>query len=728
MTLRDAALLAGLGLTDQGALDHVIWEEPQQVFKVLAEVTQTAGVSGEPTVDHGLAKKDEEVATAATAAEGTTTDDDAAAPADEPDQVLAGLLQWQRAGVGDHPDLAALDEATLRRIASAKITSAASLKAQAVRFGSARSVVAKWAEELWGVLAGESLEPSDQDEPESAGPSDEQEAPNTDPPAWLPTPGPFASYDWSRLDQEAPEPSAMLISASGAQIEMTWPDVAVNGEVVLYRVVQSPDAWPEVAPDETVADLVGVATHTRVVKALPQIGAVTYLAVWANRGADEHAARAAQPELIAKGEVVWPPTDFSISQTPAGEVAGLFKAPPGASVEVHRFGPGQSVRYDPRAALPTPSVQESGFLDLEPPVDDLTYAAFTVAQLPNGKRLLSPAAVATVSVHTEPVAISLSVVSSQTRAGAYDISWATPEVGTVEIHLTNEQPPTGLGDEVRSPDAIERAGLDARTRVRYPPSSQGEHTVIRNVQLDEAWVRGYFVAVHITGRESARVGPTVSQVKPKPPTDLMLVERVDSQVLLLAWPDGIELIEVFQGPRGQEYLDPSSAEGVATLNRDEYQRMGGLHITRTLPPNGCSLHVFSVLYQEGIPTRSEAARVDYEGITRLRYHFDPVWRDGADPQKEAPIALKLMAKADALMQDEPMCLVVKDRGLPLHPQDGQMVQDLTVSLMPDTETTLAQIPWGARMGTVRLFLNKRPAESGQIAVLDPPLPMLRVAL
>ena len=547
---------------------------------------------------------------------------------------------------------------------------------------------------------------------------------------WLHDPGTFADFDWAQADVSGTKEAGQIqaqVSANG--VSLRWRPPSGSGQVTLFRVVQSSENWPSLAPET--GTLVGVTTETNVTADLTSTSAVTYLAVWANSGRDELEARTSQPILVAVGEVLWPPTELSATVTPGDEVVASFVARSGpARVEVQRTEGTGTVTYDPIRALPSSDVLPTGFVDRQPPVGvPLTYCAYTVAKLPDERQLVSAPAQTTAYVLPRPESIALAVTPVEGRSGAYDISWSAPDFGRVDIYLCHTQPPTGLSDATRSEEVIARAGLTPDRRLKNPPMQSGRRMTINSCQVDPNWVRGYFVAVHVVTPEAVAVGPIVSVVRPRAPKHLILIERVDSQIVLFAWPEGVRMVEAYQGPRGQNSLDPIASQAIASLTEEEYVRMGGLHITHPLPPNGCTLHLFGVIYDEGQPRRSTGATLEYPGMTRVHYDLLPVWPEGSQPLTGAqPLGFRVVVRSDDVVHGAPFSLVQNPTRLPLHPHDGRHVQNVVVSLTPNIETEVATLQAGQQCGFVRLFLAKPPIECGSIAVLDPSLGRLTVGL
>jgi hypothetical protein len=650
----------------------------------------------------------------------------------------ARLIEWRSEALAERPELEAISSEDLRRLAFSDAINAGDVAQFSLRT-TTRSLFEALAGELADVLRGV----SDNAAGDSAS-VEQLTQPSTSPPdetlrgdldearpasAFMDSVGYFAAFDWGQVVDGAPDVPTMLVIPEGDMFRLAWPSVD-GPEAAIYRVVESVDTWAASSPDTGVT--LG-ATHTpEVLTPLAPRSSATYLAVWANQGKDEIAARNAQPTLVATGEIVWPPETFSVSVTPVGEVVARFKTQPGAVVEVQKFRADEPIRYDQSKSL-RGGLSEDGFVDKDPlPGVSLTYAVFSVVVLGGKKTVVSEPKTATVKVVREPHSISLRVDPDPTTSHTYDLSWVAPPFGTVDVYLTSQQPPSGLGDQSRTLEVIEMQGLTSERRLNYPVHKVGDTRVIKGVTLERAWVKGFFVAVHVVAEEAVRVGPMQTTVNATPPGEPQIVERVDTQIVTFAWPEDVRMVEVFQGPISEHDLDPTQADVIATLTEDEYVERGGLRLAAPLPSNGCALYLFGVVYDHGAPTRSRPVRVEYGGIARLRYRVEAARRDGSPVgQNSPPDVYRILLQTDEPMPPTPMCLVSNGSRLPLHPQD-QDQQGLPVmtwsdvSPAPGAPVTLCEIPVGSRRLFIRLFVNYPPKMCGGVALLDPPLAQLKV--
>lgn len=534
----------------------------------------------------------------------------------------------------------------------------------------------------------------------------------------------FAPTDYSQIVSDDVVLPGLECSVEGGRTRLRWPGTSDGAsEVVVYRVVESPDGWVRVAPED--GSLVGVTTQTEVsTEHLGARGAVSYLTVWANLGSDEQSARGAQGRVVAQGEILWPVSDLELRVTPADTVVGTVTAAPGTKLRVVRFEPGERITSNPSHVPSDLSVADSAFTDRRPPrATDLTYAVYSEVVLPNGQPRTSESyASATVRVDAAPQPVQLHVSGNQDTPGTWDLAWVPPDFGEVEVYLTDEPVPPGLGDGVLSREALERNGLTSANQLPNFTVTEGERVVLKECHVDQDWVRCYFTAVHVVGDRQLRVGPSVSQVRPAPPRHVQLSERVDSQILTFDWPRGVSMVEVHSGSRKQTAFDETSARDIiATIDSpDTYLRLGGLLLTN-LPAIGCTLHLVGVIYDGGRAIRSAPATVDYPGLVRLRYHVRPARADGAPVTPTAPAdRLQVLLRSDADLPQVHVALVANDRRLPLFPGDGAHLGAELVSLAAGKAATVFELPLGTSPAFVRLFVIDK-AQADRVAVIDPQL-------
>lgn len=668
-----------------------------------------------------------------------------AADADEPSQPITErerfelLLRWRDQHTSS--TVMGIPDADLGRLASAPIRSAKDLEFSTALIGSGPAIW-EYRDEVLPLLGADEQEPSTQaetipDEPSPASqppapqpvsepepePEPEPELPDpTKPFEWVQTLR-FGNFDWSNSGK-APVGHMVAFHVDDA-LQLEWSPAPEQAKVTLYRIVQSSESWPVGSPD--LGAQVGVTTATAGSVHIPANGQVTYLAVWAYQGNSVFDASQSQPVLVGKSDVVWPASQLDLSVTPDKMVAASWKAPEGSKVEVQRFPDGVPIAYDPSRLLASDAVQTGGFLDREAPQGvPLVYAVFCVAELAEGGSSISAPVTASVEVTPDAEQITLNVRQSESTPGAYDLTWQPPRNGRVVLYATKERPEQGLEKEPRTAGVLEQAGLTSQNRIVYPVNDLGGIHQIKGFVVDNTWVRTHFVAVHWIHDELVWSSAPVTMVTPRAPQWAEVIERVDAQVLTFPWPEGVSIVQAFQAPRGIE-LDPKTNDPTAQLIKEEYDRVGGMRITRTLPSNGCSLHIFGVLYLDGLPIHSRPITVDYPGITRLRYEFEPILPNQQPaPPGMQPAAYRLYCSVDDELHDVPLALVGNSEHLPLEPGDGVMLKEAHVSLPSEQRVFVGDLPLGSRGMYVRLFINKSASETDTVAVLDPDVQTLRM--
>ena len=591
------------------------------------------------------------------------------------DERASTLSRWRETVVRQDSQVEALSRWDINTLAESGASSPDEVRAVAPRLNAA-VVVEQYADSISAVLSAMNGAAG---APSAVGGSGAgaAAAPSIDAPVegpWI-ADGWFAPTDYSEIVSDDAVLPGVECSVEDGRTKLRWPRAFdETSEAVVYRVVESPDGWARVAPED--GRLVGVTTAAEVsTERLTPRGAVSYLTVWANRGGDEQSARGAQGRVIAQGEILWPVSDLKLTVTPANTVVGTVSAAPGTRLRVVRFEPGERITSDPSHAPSDLSIADSAFTDRQPPRGiDLTYAVYSEVVLPNGQPRTSESfASAAVRVDAAPLPVQLHVSGNQDTPDTWDLSWAPPAFGEVEVYLTEEPVPPGLGDGVLSREALERNGLTVASQLPKYTVTDGDRVVLKECHVDQDWVRCYFTAVHVVGDRQMRVGPSVSQVRPTPPRDVRLSERVDSKILTFDWPRGVSMVEVHQASRNQATFDETSARDIiATIDSpDTYLRLGGLLLT-TLPAIGCTLHLVGVIYDGGRAIRSAPATIDYPGLVRLAYHLRPARADGAPVTPTAAAdRLRLLLRSDADLPQVHVAVVANTRRLPLFPGDGE---------------------------------------------------------
>lgn len=717
---RDLELMGHLEIRQRPVAEHVLWEAREAL---LAGFDALVAAMDAPDVEPGPAPQPEPAMAEPTRVEPTPPEPTQPEPVDpSPEARFGRLMQWR----GEHrdPAVAGIGDQDLARLASSGAATEPEVRMIVARLSS-QAVVTQYTGQIAAALGGgvapaEPPAPEPEPEPE---PAPEPAATQVDPRApfaWEKAPS-FAPFAWA--DGPAEPFGHLSAEQDGEGVLLAWTPAPTRAAVTLYRVVESASSWPSGAPE--LGASVGITRATSGTVTLHPTGPVTYLAVWVNQGDSLLSAAHAQPRLVGVAQIVWPPTELSVQVTANRTVAALLTAPEGSRVEVQRFPKGANVSYDINRELDRDYVSSTGFRDLTPPMgSDLVYAAFCVAELADGRSVVSTPITAVAHVVPEVQQLTVQVARSSSTPGAYDLTWLPPSNGKVYLYATPEHPPHGLENEPRTAEIIEGQGLTPEFRINYPPIDLGGLMTIKDYSVDPSWVRVHFVAVHWVSDESVWVGPAVSMVTPHAPSHAEIVERVDSEIITFAWPEGVTVVQAYQGPTG-ESLDPAGSEPIAQLTDDEYVRMGGMRITRTLPSQGCAVHLFGVVYLDGRPVYSEPTSLDYPGITRLRYGVVPYGYDGNPAGNAQPASYRLFAEVDDQLHDTSLVIVGRRDRLPLHPTDGQHLQQVNVSLVAGQRSMIAELSFGGAPAFIRAFVQDE-AVAGSVAVLDPPIHELEV--
>ncbi|TWE09228.1 hypothetical protein [Rudaeicoccus suwonensis] len=638
------------------------------------------------------------------------------------------LRDWRDDRLQRDPKVSALSDWDIRRLAESGAFTADEIRAESARLNAA-ALVRDHADDIAAALAArDAAHSSDVVSSQVISPETAATASDRDTGPWLPT-GSFVPHQFnSPLDPRAVLPGIQIDDEDGA-LRLQWRPAEHLPGTVIYRVIEDTREWPRGTPDDAHTLGVTSATDITTTRIRPQ-GAVTYLAVWAYTGADEAAARAAEGEVIAQGEIIWPATGVSLVVTDRDTVVGRVEAPPGVRLVVQRFQADEPVHNDPSRALTSAVVESSGFHDRSPKLAvDLTYAVFVEAVLPDGQTRVSDRYVsADTRVDPAPVWIELDVRESATAPGAWDVHWADPGFGSVEVYLSDEPLPPGLSDGPRSRSTLERSRLLPEHRLPNYIARTQDGCLLQECYLKPDWTRSYFTVVHVVSDEQVQVGATVGKVMPAAPRDVRLVERVDSKILTFDWPRGVSLVEVHQGLIGHPPVSFDDARDlIGTMDSvQNYLRRGGLQITRPLPAIGCALHVVGVIYEQGQAVRSAPTTIEYPGLCRVQYRIVAGRADGVVPSEQFPAdQARFEIFADNDLQELALCAVANPNRLPLHPGDGTHLADAVIAVAAKTEVVPFVLSLKQSSAHVRVFVSDR-ALAGKVALLDPPLPSMWV--
>jgi hypothetical protein len=543
----------------------------------------------------------------------------------------------------------------------------------------------------------------------------------------------FAGWNWDSPADPAVAQS-IDIASEATGLRLNWPAWPVEGSGwVAYRVVSGEEYQPVISPDS--GDLVGVTRRPTALDLRAGTHALRHYAVWVNHGDSETSARAGQPVLHARGTVVLPVTDLTL-RVEGDRVHGRWTQRSGAAaVKVTRVPVDRaSALPGYQAALTFPGeiiVKDGGFTDTPGTGGAFEYRVFAVGQVDGSDVLSTPVtAQVTVDDHVEPVT-DLRV--ERQDDGDLRLSWTPPRAGRVEVYRLNAPAPEGLRGVLLPRDALP-AQLREANRLMQPTEQVEGKTVISSVPMPPGWTRGYFVPVTVLGDSALRVGDEAVIILPLPPTQVRCVERVTHQVITFAWPEGVEMVRVNQGPRGAPAGQGGDAR-LVELTRQVYDEQGGMSLERSLPPTGCALHVYGVSYHRGAPVLSVPVTVGYPGLIQFEYRIYseqpalPVAQRSrfgrSAPTMSVPTTRRLQVWGSQRMDRVRLVAVQNASRLPLHSGDGQTIHDDLIDLTPDQVPVIGPV-LPSTGGFVRLFVVGLPAGYPPVAVLDPPISELRL--
>ena len=543
----------------------------------------------------------------------------------------------------------------------------------------------------------------------------------------------FALFDLAlAAPVEVPRPRTS--PTGGAGVRLTW-DAVEGAPTVLYRVVSRDDfdVW---SPDD--ADVVAVTPSAEAVDESPFLAAVRFYAVYVHTGRDEAAARAAQPRLLVKGEVVAPPSRLRLEEDHGTVFVSWHAAREVERVEVlrvpseHAHASGYQRRFSAGEARGRNSFQDDGC----EPGQEYEYRLFAVWTDPvSQQQRMSDPAIARVRVRTVLTPVrQLSMV--ERTAGdrvVLDLAWDQPPRNDVWLYRTPAPPATGAGNADLDVSALPGAGLTEEHRLRAEPvvDASGRAT-LTGLAWPQGWPRVHVTLVSV-GELAARIGDTATLGRTSEVRHVRIVERVEWQLLTFSWPVGAVSVSVLTTPRGKT-LDDFPGSVVAELSEADYRRNGGSRLA--LPAEGCDVHLVPKSFLGRRQVTATPTTESYPGLFIMRYHLEALpapermknqrgradqpppalstwrrvllWGDGRRPA-EQQVTLSLVARRDRM---------------PLSLSDGEVtVAEQRIPLPEAAWQELGTIDLAAFAGShLRMFAT---AEGLELALLDPALASLR---
>lgn len=545
----------------------------------------------------------------------------------------------------------------------------------------------------------------------------------------------FAEYEHG--DNDALPGTLSITPQPGGGHRIEWEPLAVRpGQTVVYRVVAN-EVHRAYKPEA--GRLLAATRGHRAVDSAPPASAVRFVQVWCHTGADIDDAAQSQPVLIAEGQILSPVVDLLV-QEDEGTVIGQWSAWPGTTkVRVLRIplDGTTGVDTDARHRILATETNIGGFVDAEAQRGRrYLYRAIGEVEV-DGRTMLSPPAHAEVAVSVVLEAVDdLTVHTHGGGADArFDLEWTSPAAGTVVMYRTESGPKPGLGKDALADIALEvSGGLPRAARLVHPvvPGDDGTRRML-NVSWPRGWVRAYFTPVTVLD-DMVYVGTTVTATRPLPALrDVRIIERSAEQVLTFPWPAGAASVSVHLSQREVTADQVLEQQPEAEISRSQYERDGGLHLSKPLPPHGCSVHVVPVAYTAGQRIVGVPTTVDYPGLLRIAYDVTAV--PGGNT-----VSIRLASEVETNTAP-PFVLVHNASRLPLSKRDGHPLEVRPSHARQESgarsfhpqrlgggqgESWVADI--SNLTGYIRVFADVGPEKGKLIALIDPPMERIRLDL
>lgn len=540
----------------------------------------------------------------------------------------------------------------------------------------------------------------------------------------------FADFTYSADQASSPPPPAKITftSAADESLKMSWPAQPDDGLVRIYRVVTNDSYAPVASP--TLGELICATTDSSAIDSREFSSPVRHVAIWCNEGANEGAARAAQPTLVAAGGCVLPVTHLEVRED-EGSVIGQWEPIDGlVRIDVLRVPMAQAVQqqhYNHQYRVSPEAVGRGGFTDNEAVAGaEYEYRIYSVAKIGDQEELSPYFVSRRVKLQAVVVAVDdLFVVACEGSESTYDLTWTMPPLGNVELYRSERPPAAGITQQVLSRSSLERAELTSDLKLARALDRQGDAGSMRNVPWPSGWSRAYFTPVTVLNEEQMRVGKTQILTRSSSVSHVRLIERVDEQFLTFAWPDGVTMVKIYQTAAGIELVNAQGHNAIAELSAEEYAKYGGAHLPHSLPADGCAVHVVGTSYAAGQAVLSSPVTINYPGLARLTYDVIPAGAGGRRKRGQDTLR-KVVVYSDIAPENVPLVLIHNPKRLPLFSRDGVEVARRSLSFTPNTPQVFnEQIDLAGMQGFIRLFVDVPPEFEHRLAVLDPAVEKLR---
>lgn len=510
---------------------------------------------------------------------------------------------------------------------------------------------------------------------------------------------------------------------------LTWPAWTGKG-VAVFRVIAADGRPPESAADNLEATL-DVTTSSSIADATavnPPGAGIRYYEVWAHLGADISSAVATPPYLYSGGtvrdKVVWPPIGLRV--TPQGHQLVLsWDAIAGQKFRFKKLSPVDARRGRPRSAE-CDDLSSRGHVDDEvTPGQDYVYYLYAGVRGTEVTDWSDQPAVqrAAVPVQLDPV---MDLDAEPVADSVVDLVWETLPVGRVEVYQSELAPPADIhtAGQVTFEDLARYPyNLDLHQPVRNPVQDDGEgRSRMANVAISSEQAAVFFTPLTRFDQQ-ARPGKPLRWLRADPPSDLLLVDRVEQVLIAFRWPPGAARVDVWRTPPDVPPPDPSRSKPFMSMGREDYNAFGGFLIRRDIRfgSGPCALHLAGFSQHGGSGKHSAVATIHGTFPIVIHYHFEV---ERKQRFRGVKVRHRLILQSNEALAGAEFSLVWSERFLPLTRGDGSVLGTWPVTLQ-SRQALGIDIPNGLPTGGFMRLIAETLHEPA-IALIDPPLSQLRL--
>ncbi len=534
----------------------------------------------------------------------------------------------------------------------------------------------------------------------------------------------------------APEPyeplplQVKLVAAEGGQWRalISWPPWTGPG-IAVYRVVAA-DGAPPASMAESVEATLAVTTATSIADSSsvnrPTSGS-RYYEVWAYTGPDIATAVVTPPHMHAgcddRAYVLWPPLGVAVAPQGSQLVVSWDALPD------QRFRWAKRTKSEIRRNRPSSADGEDiatrGLVDPEVvPGEEYVYFLYAGVRWEDQTEWCATPAIQRASLPVRLAAV-MDLVAEPVSDSIVNLSWTTLPVGQVDVYFSQQAPPADIqsaGQVVFDELGKYPYNLDLSTPIRNPVREDAGRSNMLNVDVSSDSSAVFFTPVTRHGRQ-ARPGRSLRWLRADPPSDLVVIDRVDQVLIAFRWPRGAARVDLWRTPVDSAPPDPARApQPFASLGREDYDAFGGFLLARDLrfSSGPCALHLAGYSQHSGSGKHSAVATVRGVFPVLVEYTFEVERKStllGARQRNRL-----LLRSAEQLTAG--FTLVWSQTAFPLSRSDGQGFGSWELTLQARTPLAVDLPRDLPDTGFIRLIAD--PLHEPPIAVIDPPPSYLRL--